>query len=59
MLAGACSICLDAGQQFSELPDTYMIFIIEKDFYGMRKAVYSIERMNLDVGKTFEDRQGD
>ncbi len=46
---------LDAGQKFCELPDTYTIFIIEKDFYGMNKPVYSIERMNLDTGKPFED----
>ena len=46
---------LDAGQEFIELPDTYTIFIIEKDFYGMGKPVYSIERMNLDTGKPFED----
>lgn len=46
---------LDAGQEFGELPDTYTIFIVEKDFYGMGKPVYSIERMNLDTGKPFED----
>ena len=46
---------LDAGQKFTELPETYTIFILEKDFYGMGKPVYSIERMNLDTGKPFED----
>ena len=46
---------LDAGQDFTELPDTYTIFILEKDFYGMGKPVYSIERINLDTGKPFED----
>lgn len=46
---------LDAGQEFSELPDTYTIFIAEKDFYGMGKSVYSIERINLDTGKPFDD----
>ena len=46
---------LDAGQKFSDLPDTYTIFIIEKDFYGLNKPVYSIERMNLDTGKPFDD----
>ena len=46
---------LDAGQKFSELPDTYTIFITEKDFYEMGKPVYSIERMNLETGKAFED----
>lgn len=46
---------LDAGQTFAALPDTYTIFIIEHDFYGMGKPVYSIERINLDTGKPFED----
>ncbi len=46
---------LGAGQEFCELPDTYTIFIVEKDFYGIGKPVYSIERINLDTGKPFED----
>ena len=46
---------LDAGQKFSELPDTYTTFIVEKDFYGMGEPVYPIERMNLLTGKPFED----
>ena len=46
---------LDAGQKFDQLPDTYTIFIIEKDFYGLGKPVYRIERMNLDTGKPFAD----
>lgn len=46
---------LSAGQEFDELPDTYTIFIIEKDFYGLCEAVYPVERMNLATGKPFED----
>ncbi len=46
---------LDAGQEFNELPEIYTIFIVEKDFYGMGKPVYSIERINIDTGKLFED----
>lgn len=46
---------LDTGQKFSELPDTYTIFITEKDFYGMGKPVYSIERTIRETGKAFED----
>lgn len=46
---------LDAGQEFHELPDTYTIFITEKDFYGMGEPLYVIERMNLTTGKGFED----
>lgn len=46
---------LDAGQEFNELPDTYTIFITEKDFYGKGEPLYVIERMNLTTGKGFED----
>ncbi len=46
---------LGAGQEFSELPATYTIFIVEKDFYGMGEPVYPIERMSLLTGKPFED----
>lgn len=31
---------LRSGQEFKELPDTYTIFIIEKDFYGNGKSIY-------------------
>ncbi len=44
---------LDAGQEFSELPDTYTIFIVEKDIYGMGEPVYPIERINILTGKAF------
>ena len=43
------------GEEFKELPDTYTIFIIEKDIYGQGEAVYPIERINLATGKSFED----
>lgn len=46
---------LHLGQEFKELPDTYIIFIIEKDFYGKGKPVYPIERINLITGNSFED----
>ena len=46
---------LDAGQEFRELPDTYTIFITEKDFYGKGEPVYLIERMNITMGKPFAD----
>lgn len=46
---------LHSGQEFKELPDTYTIFIIEKDYYGQGEAVYPIERINLATGKSFED----
>lgn len=46
---------LDAGQEFNELPDTYTIFITEKDFYEKGESIYPIERMNLVTGKPFAD----
>ena len=46
---------LDAGQKFSELPETYTIFITEKDVFGMSEPVYVVERMNLTTGKPFAD----
>lgn len=48
---------LHSGQEFTDLPDTYIIFIIEKDFYDMGEPVYPIERMNLVTGKSFGDGQ--
>lgn len=46
---------LSAGQEFEELPDTYTIFITENDVYGMGKAIYSIERTNMETGELFND----
>ena len=46
---------LDAGQDFDELPDTYTIFITEHDIFGKGKAVYRIERMNIDTQEMFND----
>ena len=37
---------LDAGQNFKELPETYTIFITEKDFMGDGDAVYHYEMKN-------------
>jgi len=46
---------LDAGQEYKQLPDTYVIFITEKDFYGRGKPVYLIRNMNVTTGEAFED----
>lgn len=46
---------LGAGQEFADLPDTYTIFITEKDFYGKGESIYTVERINLTTGKNFED----
>jgi hypothetical protein len=46
---------LKEKQQFDKLPNTYVIFITENDFFGKGKAVYPIERMNLATGEPFND----
>ncbi len=46
---------LKAKKQFHELPNTYVIFITENDFFGKGKAMYPIERMNLATGEPFND----
>ncbi len=46
---------LNARQEFDELPDTYTIFIVEKDFYGIGEPVYPVERINLVTGKPFDE----
>lgn len=46
---------LDKGEPFEQLPDTYTIFITEKDFFGEKAPIYQIQRMNLTTGKSFED----
>lgn len=46
---------LKEKQQFDKLPNTYVIFITENDFFGKGKAIYPIERMNLATGEPFND----
>jgi len=46
---------LDAGQEFGELPDTYTIFITEKDFYGKGEPIYLIQNLNMTTGEPFDD----
>lgn len=46
---------LDAGQDFSELPDTYTIFITENDIFAKGLPCYAIERMNMAIGELFND----
>jgi len=56
--AGALDVeNLNAGQQFEELPTTYIIFITENDIWGAGKALYPMERLNIVTGEPFEDRQ--
>ena len=46
---------LDAGQAFDALPDTYTIFISEHDIFKLGKALYPVERVNIEsVGKFYD-----
>ena len=46
---------LDKGEDFSKLPETYVIFITEHDVLGRGEAVYKIERCILNTGELFDD----
>ena len=46
---------LDEKQDYRELPDTYVIFITEKDYYKSGEPLYVIEHMNRTLCKPFED----
>ena len=44
---------LDENHDYRELPDTYVIFITEKDYYQAGKAVYMIQNMNQTLNQSF------
>ncbi len=46
---------LDEKQDYRELPDTYVIFITENDYYKAGKPVYVIQNINLTLSKPFDD----
>lgn len=46
---------LNANEDFSNLPITYVIFITENDFFGEEKPIYFIDRINTTTGKPFDD----
>ena len=46
---------LDKGGKFKELPESYVIFITERDAIGEGKAVYDIECVIKGSGKSFRD----
>lgn len=46
---------LDENHDYKELPDTYVIFITEKDYYQAGKAVYMIRNMNQTLNQPFGD----
>lgn len=46
---------LDEKQDYRELPDTYVIFITENDYYKAGRPVYVIQNMNLTLSQPFDD----
>lgn len=46
---------LDQKQEFKELPDSYVIFITEKDYYKAGKPLYMIQNMNVTLNQPFAD----
>ena len=46
---------LDEKQDYKELPDTYVIFITENDYYKAGKPVYIVQNMNLTLNQPFHD----
>ena len=48
---------LKKGQDYKDLPDTYVIFITENDVLRGNKPIYTIERTVSELGhKSFDDR---
>lgn len=46
---------LDEKQEYRKLPDSYVIFITENDYYKAGEPVYVIQNMNLTLGQPFGD----
>ncbi len=46
---------LNPGDDFADLPETFVIFITEKDVIGKGKPIYRIERKIEETGESFDD----
>lgn len=46
---------LQAGKDYEDLPDSYVIFITENDVLGEGRATYNVDRVIRESGKAFED----
>ncbi len=46
---------LKPGDDFSNMPETYVIFITENDVIGEGKPIYFIDRQITNIGKPFND----
>ena len=47
---------METGTDFEELPETFVIFITEKDVLGEGRPLYHIERYILESEKIFDDK---
>lgn len=43
------------GMDFNSLPETYVIFITERDIIGQGEPIYHIDRVIRETGKAFDD----
>lgn len=48
-------IMLKAGEDYKQMQDSYVIFLLEKDYFQGKKPIYEIERMNLSTNERFCD----
>ena len=46
---------LKPNEDFSKLPETYVIFITENDVIGENEPIYIVERQIVNIGKAFDD----
>ena len=46
---------LQPGEDFSELPETFVIFITENDVFGNGKPLYRVERKIEELNEPFDD----
>ena len=47
---------MNAGDEFTELPETYVIFITAKDVLGYGLPIYHIERYITELNQPFNDK---
>lgn len=48
---------LDAGEEFEDLPETYVIFITEHDVYKKGEPYYLVDRVIRTIGELYEDEE--
>ncbi|MEE1293275.1 MAG: PD-(D/E)XK nuclease family transposase [Acutalibacteraceae bacterium] len=48
---------LAPGQSYQDLPESYIIFITENDYFSQSRPLYHIERTGRETGLPFEDFQ--